>query len=356
MVFLSEYHPWMDQLCQGTYNLGDPNAGFYYFQGWVGISVLALLASLMILVFLYMLAIILQNQGFIALVKVELYEFIVTAAIFIVLFMLLGGVCNVKTGWLFPDAGHKVHVGPFQWISTSWYNESIYYSSTNYLTDFADYTLEIMSFQYLVYTFVDFVTTTEIAAVPMGIGMNLKPTLGIGAVIKPVMNNAFTAELISVVTSYAQTYVLDYGSYGLLTYFLPLAFLMRSFVYTRRIGGTLIAIICVFLFIYPLLVIMTYSMVNEPLQGRLAYFEQFLSQLGLFKFSILLLLKFALKWLWSAEFLMSYALLTIPTVATIFIGGVFIPLFNSIILITTARHLSKILGEEIDITNLTRMI
>jgi hypothetical protein len=39
-----------------------------------------------------------------------------------------------------------------------------------------------------------------------------------------------------------------------------------------------------------------------------------------------------------------------------FLIGLFFPAFNTLILVTTIRYLSKSMGEEIDVTNLTRLI
>lgn len=350
------FEPLMDKIvCAGT--AADPSSAVYHFGGWVGVAVMAMLASLAILAILYMFAAFFQNQGFIALVKVEMYELLVTFLIFAFMFSLVGGFCGAKTGWIFPDAHRTFHFPGGEWNTESLAGKSFYYSAANYLNDFADYTIEVMALQYVVYMYVDFLTSSEIVAVPMGVGANLKPTAGLGAAVKPVLNNAFTVETIAAITARAQVWVLDFATYGLLTYFLPLAFILRSFAYTRRIGGTIIAITCVFLFLYPLLIIPSYMIVNEPLQGRLNWIADFISQNGgAAQFSFFMLLQFLLKWLWGPSFLMTYALLAIPTTAAIFIGGVFMPLFNTIILATAARYLSKLLGEEIDITNLTRMI
>ncbi len=350
--YLPEFVPLMDTfVCRGGFS-----EGIFAYGGsaWIGTSLVALAATAAIISFLYLLASIFQNQQALAALKMDVYEFAVTIAIFVVLFMMLEGMCSVKTGWVFPDAGQKTFgTGTF----TSWADKSIYYSATNYLMDFADYSLWIMNMQYAVYMGVDWLTTMEITSVPMGLGATLKPTSGLGAVIKPVLNNAFSAETIGVITAEAQAYVMDFGTYGMLKYFLPLGLVLRSFIPTRRIGGTLIALTCVFLFIYPLLVIPTYMVVNDSLLGTIDYLKG-ADSAGVFgatsAFNIFL--EFYLKYLWGPNFLLTYSLMMMPAIAKIFFGGVFMPLFNTIILVTFARYLSKTLGEEIDITNLTRMI
>lgn len=352
--YLPEYTPMMDSVVCSASGF-DPGT-FAFLPDWRLTSVIALTTSAMILAFLYMMAMFFQSQQRVASIKTELYELVVTVAIFTVLFLLLNGMCNVKTGWFFPDAGYKTSLGNFK----SWADESPYYSASNYLMNFADLTLNVMSAQYLFYTFIDFVTTMEVISVPMGLGATMKPLWGLGTVVKPVLNNAFSAEAIAVVTTQAQVYVMDYGTYGMLTYFLPLGLVMRCFMPTRRIGGTLIALTCIFLFIYPWLIIFTYSVVNDSLLDSLNYFTALKSTTGEGLFTVgssfKMFLEFAFKFLWAPDFLMMSSLFIMPIVAKIFLGGVFFPIFNTIILVTVAYHLSKTLGEEIDITNLTRMI
>lgn len=348
--YLPEYKPLMDTaVCQPGFS-----ESFFYFPDWASTSLVALLASAFILAFLYMFASMFQNQQSVARVKIELYELIVTAAIFAVLFMMLNGMCSIQTGWIFPGAGHNSNVLGWE----DWSGKSIYYSSFNYLMEFADDTLIVMSYQYLGYAFIDFLTSMEISSTPMGIGATMKPTSGLGAVVKPVLNNAFSVEILSVITAQAQVYVMDYGTYGMLKYLLPLALIMRSFTLTRRIGGTIISITIVFLFVYPLLVIPSYMVVNDSLFGSISKYLQGGQYAGVWGASTYFwaVIEMMFKFLWSPDFLFGYALLFMPFIAKIFIGGVFMPLFNTIILTNTAKYLSRSLGEEIDITNLTRMI
>ncbi|MFA5077309.1 MAG: hypothetical protein WC488_02690 [Candidatus Micrarchaeia archaeon] len=337
--FLHEFQPAMNQfVCSGV--TFDPYTGLA-FPGWFGACMAALLASGAIIAFMYLLAAIFQNQPMLAGFKLEVYELVVTVAIFVVLMMLLGGMCNINAGMVFPG--------------DEWADKNIYYSATNHLFSFAEYTLQTMWWQYKAYTFIDYLTSTEISAVPMGVGANMRPLAGLGGAVKPVLNNAFTVETIAVVTAEAQAYVLDFGTFALLSYFLPFGLMLRCFVWTRPLGGTIIALTCVFLFIYPLLVIPCYSIAQTQLKGHLDFiYNNPNFNPAITPFSALF--SYALKWFWSPDLLMLYALLSMPSIAVIFIGGVFMPLFITLVAITTARYLSKSMGEEIDITNLTRMI
>ncbi len=340
-IFVSEFVPLMDKIVCNT----DSASGFLSSLDWASISFIALITSVFIIAFFYLIASFFQNQQALAIIKIEFYEVIVSVIILIVVFMLLGGVCSTKTGVIFPE------------IEPDFYDKTIYYSATNSLMNFTDHTLKIMGAQYLMYMFIDFQTSHEIYATPMGIGATLKPTLGVGAAVKPVLNNAFTAETIGVITTHAQVYVLDYGTYGLLKYFFPLALVFRCFTPTRRIGGTIIALTLVFLFIYPLLIIPTYMVVNDSLLSTIEYFKGAIHA-NIFNLSSIpiFLAEMITKFLWGPEVLMVFTLTILPSIAKIFIGAVFVPLFNTIILVTSVRYLSKSLGEEIDITNLTRMI
>ncbi len=346
--YLPEYVPLMDSVCSAGFG-----QGFFGYNDWIGTSLIALTFSLMVIVFMYMIAAFFQKPDATANAKLELYELAVTAAIFVVVFLLLNGMCSVKTGWIFPGAGATSIVG----TTTSWADKSIYYSASNYLMEFADDTLGWMSAQYGLYMFIDFVTSMELSSTPMGIGATMRPTSGLGAVVKPVLNNAFTAEAVAVVTTQAQVYVMDFGTYALLKYLLPIGLVLRSWIMTRRIGGTLIALTMTFLFIYPLIIIPTYAIVNDSLMSSIGYVKgaaaaNVFNAMTVFK----LFLELTFKWIWGPDFLLGYALLAMPVIAKVFIGGVFMPLFTTLIAVTTVRYLSRALGEEIDITNLTRMI
>ncbi|MDD5337006.1 MAG: hypothetical protein PHS02_00820 [Candidatus ainarchaeum sp.] len=342
-IFLHEFKPMMDEVvCTGiSFN---PYTGVA-FPGWIGACAAAILASGALIALIYLIGAIFQSQPLLANMKIEVYELVVTVAIFLVLLMLIGGMCSVKSEMVFPG--------------DTWGQKSIYYSATNHLFSFAEYTLQTMFVQYKIYTFIDYLTSTEISAVPMGIGANMRPLAGLGGAVKPVLNNAFTVETIAVVTAEAQAYVLDYGTYAFLYYFLPFGLVLRCFTYTRPLGGTIIALTCVFLFIYPLLVIPCYDIAETQLKNRLDFITRFFasnpdSNPLITPFS--LLFSYFTKWFWSPDLLMLYALIAMPSIAIIFIGGVFMPLFITLVAITTARYLSKSMGEEIDITNLTRMI
>lgn len=356
---LPEFTPLMDTaVCGigGNTDFGFAKSILSFLPDWMTLSLIALTTTVMLIAFFYMLAAFSQNQQALVHAKTELYEVVVSIAILAVLFMMLNGMCAVKTGTLFPTAGTKSETG----VPISWSDKTIYYSATNYLMDFASNTLLVMSIQYRFYMFIDFITSMEISSTPMGMGPVIKPTAGLGAVIKPVLNNAFSAETIAVITAQAQVYIMDFGTYGLLKYFLPFGLVLRSFAPTRRIGGTIIAIVLVFLFVFPLLIISTYITLNDSLRDDWNDMKSIIKdRLGIdniWDMSKILFETVILKWMWNPEILFASALILMPAIAKIFLGGVFFPVLNTLILVHVARSVSKSLGEEIDITNLTRMI
>ncbi|MBU0586824.1 hypothetical protein KJ780_04885 [Candidatus Micrarchaeota archaeon] len=353
MVFIPKYIPMMDEICTASPDV----TKIFFLPDWAVLSLMAIIFSVFAMAFFYMLAMIFQNQQAIAALKLEFYEILVTAVIFVAIAMLLSSTCTIKTGDFFPKAGKTNLGGSIE----SWADKSIYDSSTNFLIDFADKTLVTMEGQYKVYVLLDAVTSMEIASVPMGVGANARPTAGLGAAIKPVMNNALSAETIAVVTMQGLAYTIDYLSFGFLKYFLPIGLFLRSFIITRRIGGTLIALTVIFLFIVPLLIIPTYTVVNQQFQSKIDYFKDFRTavlpdSMDIVTAGLRTLVLSALKLFWAPDLLMLYTLSVIPAIAYIFLGGVFFPIFLTIVLTSTARYISKALGEEIDITNLTRMI
>ena len=109
--------------------------------------------------------------------------------------------------------------------------------------------------------------STTIFSKPLGLGLVSSPGAGLGAPIKNVLYQATNFLAIVFITNYAQKVVFEFALVGFLKYYLPIGIMMRCFTPTRRIGGTLIAIGIGFLFIYPALTVITSEILRETTEN-----------------------------------------------------------------------------------------
>ncbi|MFA5412819.1 MAG: hypothetical protein WC350_05745 [Candidatus Micrarchaeia archaeon] len=322
---------------------------------WQLASGAALLASVALIVFFYLISKLFQNNEGLSWAKLELYEVFVTAIIIIALAGATNLACNAKASWLIPSTSVPQD-----------YN--IYRGSVFYLEEFSDKIMLITTSLYAFYSWMDPITSMTLTGKPLGIGTAIQPTSGIAATVKPGMTNAFNMLIVGYITNKAQMFLVDFFSFGFLKYYLPLGILMRCFTPTRRIGGTIIALALGFLFVYPFLIIMEgeFGLNSLNLMSD-EFIPNFWQELGTFGFSSFTAIFSDLSLdafnllgalLQSGIGVIAFGLLYLFSSAAsyAFLFGLFFPAFNVLILVTTTRYLSKSMGEEIDVTNLTRLI
>jgi hypothetical protein len=205
---------------------------------------------------------------------------------------------------------------------------------------------------------------------PLGLGAEVQPGGGLFAPLKAGLNNAFNMLIVSYIINKAQVFIFYFISFGFLKYYLPLGLLLRCFTPTRRIGGTIIGIALGFLFIYPVLIIMEGEIGLRQLEllsdelipdfwsdvasingsEMIELFKEGFSVFAIFDLIVVVFSFFLGIFAYAAIYLSASA------AGYAFLTGLFFPAFNTLILVTSVRYLSKSLGEEIDVTNLTRLI
>ena len=324
---------------------------------WQTLCGIALLASISIIVFMYLVNRFFQNSEGAGWAKLELYETFVTVVIFFALIIITGLACNVRASWLFPTASQFGDL-------------NIYELAVQYLEEFTSNMKTIMTALYGFYVAIDHLSSMQLSGRPFGFGTTVVPTGGLASTVKPGMNNAFNMLSIGFIINTVQIFLMNFISYGFLKYYLPIGLFLRSFTPTRRIGGTIIGIALGFLFVYPFLIIMEGQFFVRPLHlfgSELVSFSDTMSAtemgteftnwwvesiygLNIFDF---------LNNIWRSVIgLFAFGLLyfTASAAGYAFMIGLLIPAFNTLILVTTIRYLSKSMGEEIDVTNLTRLI
>lgn len=327
---------------------------FFYFPDWAQISLLAMLTSVFVLTFFYLIANFFQNQRLIPFIKIELFEIFVSFFIFVVFFIFLTTFCSLKASI-------------FYITDPDFINKSIYYATTNSLINFANLAILWLHIEHIIYTYLEISTYTEINATPMGIGLVMKPTFGIGSTLLMLIKQAAIAQTISIVTLLALANVFEFLSFAFLKYLIPLGLVMRAFSPTRRVGGAIIALTASFIFIYPLLVIPIYSSLNISTLKMLHYsISKMTEALGinlydilfggaLFGFLVTISPQIALV-VFTPALAGLITIFLAAITAKIFLGAIFFPILITVIMVAATNHLSRMLGEQVDITTLTRMI
>lgn len=332
---------------------------------WLGIAGLALGTSTALLVFLYMLSGIFRNENAKAFVKFELYELITTTVLVIFILVFVGGLCDLKVGGIYPVTDPAMA------------NKGIYQSVQDQF-EFFDSMLEgWMVMNHIVNMQLDQMSATTYSR-PLGVGIVTSPLVGLASPFKQITYNVTVGLSIAVVINDALLLVFEFSIVAFLKYYMPIGIVLRSFTPTRRIGGSIIAIGVGFLIIFPLTVVTMLPMFFDPQYGSVVTFDQQLRgywnqtditgkvQRSAQSFGLIGFLDFLaggfignigdlLENLLGAA-LTALFLIPLSTVALAFAIGYLIPAFNLMILIQAIKHMGKSIGEEIDITSLTRMI
>ena len=219
---------------------------------------------------------------------------------------------------------------------------------------------------------------------PLGIGMVAAPLAGIAAPLKQIIYNIFTALSIAYIINYGQFHVFVFSIIAFVRFYLPVGIFLRSFTPTRRIGGTLLGIGIGFLVIAPLLILLSYIMFlssgsvftifNDIMWN---YVKSQLDPIALtkkitstfFDVGVGTILGGFIAGKYGAllgaiigfggvpgSLLTAAFIIPASTIATAFLIGFLVPAFNTLVLVYAVKDLTRGLGEEIDITSLTRMI
>jgi len=330
----------------------------FFIPEWEALAVLALAASAGILALLFVINRFFGNEAGEAQVKLELIELATTAFIIVVIIALLNAACGIRMGAILAPEGVE--------------DLNLFDAAAEILNQFSSDLLIVATLLHTVYIPFDFLTTATLTQHPMGMGTVLQPTAGIGAVLKPAYVNSLQMIAIAFVVVRAQLMVLDFSTFAMLKFYLPLGIIMRAFTPTRRIGGTLIGLTLGLVLVFPMLIVLNGYTISSMNPFAL---DEYFDQLGtiveaawepLTTFSesslstteplgVFVWLKTLVQSLFGTVIGVYYSLM-MRTAAVAFLIGIFFPAMNTLILVTTIRYLTKAFGEEIDITSLTRMI
>ena len=316
---------------------------------WLALSVLALVVSTLALSILYMIASFLRNPQFITWTKFELFQVFGTAAIMVFFGAALYGTCTFDLSWL---------------------DSQRYYHGENMYKIIGDYFEKVQTAGYLIYGYImyvtkilTFVSRITVLSSPLGVGSNENPMESMGQ-----LNSLVFIMLSGFITSFLlfqlQMRVLDYLAFACIVYLFPMGIFFRCFEPTRSFGGTLLGIsISLFLF-YPILMVfndyLMYSQIDQitaeqrdalrlgegAVGSGIVPTGQGISSGGA---SIPNPESFF-------EGVTGGIFFFMKPIMVYFIAAVMLPVINFIVLVEITRSATGFLGDEIDVSNLTRLI
>jgi len=336
--------------------------------GWQMAAGSALVASAVLLAFIYMLSVLLRNDNLKNFVRFEMNEMFVTAALVVVVLMAVSMVSGLSFVSLF-----KPQYVP-RGVAAS---ANIYNITETYFVRVESDMSAWLEMNYILSVYMDSLASATPYPRPMGVGLVASPFAGLASPFKQLLYNMSTALAVAYIINYAQLYVYLFALAGSLHYYIPLGVFLRCFTPTRRIGGSLIGVGISFLFIFPLLYSLNFAMFYSQDAGPMETFSSFVSSSmnsGAFtgKVGQFYQTKYTegvidfvgetlggLGRLFTTvigDFFTLIMVLPLSTIGRAFAIGFIMPVFNILLMVQATRYISKTIGEEVDISTLTRMV
>lgn len=364
-----------DAIISGTCNAAGVCTGGLW--AWAGLAGAALMASVVLLTFIYLWASLFRNAQLNAYVKQEIYEMVATAVLVIFVLATVGVMSTLTVDSFFPKGFRPADLSP---------GTTIYNATAMYYKQVDDDMSGWLNMNYVMNMYVDQIASVTPYARPLGVGLVASPLAGLASPIKQLLYNMSVALSVAFIINHAQLIVYIFALQAFLKYYLPAGIFLRCFTPTRRLGGTLIGVSVAFLFVFPALTMITYSMFYNEDAGPLLTFRSMMAwymssgddggdSTFMQKFRSFFGSNVSSPGIGVTELMagviggigtllekvvgglfLTLLMFPISTISWAFAIGFVIPLFNTIVFVQAAKILSKSFGEEVDISSLTRLI
>jgi len=357
-------------------------------QQWIGLAIIAIFTMYMVVALLYMGATGFNMPDLLAWCKNELFQITATAIMLFMLVFAITGVDAATRGMVGQEALDAYHVQPGEYALMK-VAQGYMQCQTQFIWSSYNYLITATAPLAIVYS-----STLHVR--PLKMGFSIQP----GKFIQPIMDNVNIAVNLMASGTWASKaiyIILMFAQDVMFMVFLPLGVILRSIPFTRAIGGALIAIAIAFYVALPAAVLIN-SMVYKEHYGQMCVpdtpdviparlkalwggtwhysIDSFAqaqggtatASFGKMGGALYLLFAFAFggtllggaAWLgagllmgvlisamlaWAREIVFMIVILT-------FIGGV----IEYMITFTFARELSKLLGADIDLTSLMKIL
>ncbi len=337
---------------------GNPNAGaggYLLGSDWLLLSVLALVVSTLALSLLYMFASFFRHPQLLTWAKFELFQVFGTAVVMAFFATVVFGACSFDMSFL--DTARYPH-------------------AINMYQIIGDYFSQLEKAGYLIFTYIMYISKiltslsrTTVLSSPLGVGSNENPleTMGQITSLLFVMLSGFVTSFLLL---QLQMRMLDYLALACIGYLFPLGIFFRCFEPTRSFGGTLLGISISFFLFYPIIMVFNDFLIHK----QVADLEKW--QEGVNSAAATSVSSGGtpdphtyvnqVRGIWNSQSPNTYdtfagrltegLLLFINPIMVYFIAAVVLPVINFIVLVEIARGSTAFLGDELDVSNLTRLI
>ena len=338
------------------------------------LSALAGLAMAILIALAYMAGEFFQSPRFTTWAKSEAMQLFVSLAIVAILLFALSAFCSVEVG----EVGTIFSQLPHIYQSSNYEKLNLYDAATLYLENLQGVGLRNMvalRFNLAAYeirtSFSKFVcqdSTCFVSMVSYNEALHGGETLHLA-----ITNNLLGTATVSYLTATFQYFTLQYIVSGLYLVFLPLAIVIRSIPFMRGFGGALIGIFLALYLLYPLMLISNAVIapyISKGIGGAQLFdhdgkgcpagteiFQDPGGGQGLLCTPGTAERELGGKGVHESDLPNPDDLLALmKTNVLIFMASVFLPAINFVVVAALARDLSKLLGEEADISRLGQMV
>ncbi|MCX8196822.1 MAG: hypothetical protein N3G80_00700 [Candidatus Micrarchaeota archaeon] len=328
-------------------------------SGWLELTFAALFASLFILVFLYMVSQALRNQMLEAWTKFELFQIFGTTIIIGFSIIWIYGFCNFDMSFL--DSARYPQGMKMEAIVDRYFKQI---EELGYL---------IFYYMNFVVKIVNLIANSTWASNPLAVGSTSTP-LQTFSQITGLMFLMLGGYVTSFLMLQLQMRIVEYMAIAGLFFLYPFGIFLRAFEPTRPLGGTLIGLTIALFFFYPLMIVFNDYIVwhrveaaeqeitqqvgaanskADPNNYQLPTPNDFQRNIKELDPSDPATLQTRNKLVENAT---SGVFILLQPVLVYMIAAVALPVINFIVLVELTRGITHFLGEEIDVTNLTRLI
>ncbi len=324
-----------------------------WLASWQVLSALGILVSWFVLSLTYMVGSLLDNVGLMARAKAEVWEIITTTIILASVIVIASAACT------FPAS----YVNPILGAST----DNMFKVSENYLFWLGNKTMQVFA------DLMDMNNTISVLLSIMGgfnifgIGLTMQPFAGLQPLMN-IMNLFMNGAMICMITAVAQMTVLKFIEAGVLSVLLPAGIVCRSFPFTRQFGGSLIAIALGLYIFYPLMLVVDDAIMGSPSRdpraGGIGYSGS--SNTAAIIASVpFMMVGFFLGGASGAASMFSPTLDMVVTyfvnkpivgLGEVALAAFILPAINGVVFVAVVRDLSRILGQEVDVSSLSRIV
>lgn len=344
--------PWQSEInatSNGVFNAYKCVSTQNYWDQWMPLTFLALLISVFIIGGVYMIGKGFEIHAVHAWAKNELYQTFGTAVIVVLLVVGLP---------IADEAGKS--------ISYMYADSSVHgHTSIEMAMDYSRTVANLMAVNFAGLTLINaIITLFGSLPISMAAGGIAGATFSLEPIVRPILHfiGVMVTLMVTVMGEWqAHWFVLCFIKQRMLFLFLPFGVFLRAFPVTRWAGGLLISLAVGFYFVYPLMVnideaIGIPSVVKNMGNTVDTFFKQDIWEIGLLAFA-LRFLSFSTGYVFILGITTFLVYTFVPSVVySVVVLGMILPIFNIFITFTFVKEFSKILGADVNLAAIMKMI